>query len=100
MKSPLPKEAYLKNADVYRILANPIRLEILNILKFGEKSVEELTRMVGINKPNVSQHLTLLRVARLILQRRNGLNIYYRIVNPKIIEPCRILHEMRQKGLV
>lgn len=100
MKSPLPKNAYQKNAEIYKILANPIRLEILNILKKGESSVEKLTKIIGIRKPNVSQHLALLRHVRLVSVSRNGQEIYYKIINPKIVEPCKILHDLRQKNLL
>lgn len=100
MKSPFPKETYEKNAEVYKILANPIRLEILNILKNGEVSVDELTKMLGIRKPNVSQHLSLLRHARLISMRKKGLNVYYSIVSAEIVKPCKILHDLRAASII
>lgn len=56
-------------------------------------SVEKLVNTLRLPKANVSQHLTLLRHARLVTVRRNGLNAYYKISNPKIVEPCRILHD-------
>jgi|SRR3990167_1302458 len=100
MKSPFPKETYEKNAEVYKILANPIRLEILNILKDKEVSVDELTKIVGIKKPNVSQHLSLLRHTRLIRMRKSGLNVYYSIVSSEIVKPCKILHNLRLVGVI
>ncbi len=59
IKSPLPQEAYDKNANIYKILANPKRLEILNILKTGETSVESLLKITKLSKANLSQHLAL-----------------------------------------
>src|SRR3990167_11439084 len=100
MKSPFPKDTYEKNAEVYKLLANPIRLEILNILKSGEASVDELTRILGLRKPNVSQHLSLLRNTHLIKMRKNGLNVYYSIVDPGIVKPCKILHDLRAARLI
>ena len=100
MKSPFPKETYRKNAEVYKILANPIRLEILNILKNREVSVDELTRTLGLRKPNVSQHLTLLRHTKLISMRKKGLNVYYSIINPEIVKPCKILHDLRAANII
>lgn len=100
MKSPLPKEAYFKNADIYRVLANPKRLEILNILKNGEASVEALIKITKLPKANISQHLALLRHNGLVYPRREGLNVFYRIVDPRIVEPCKILHQLREKQLV
>ncbi len=100
MKSPLPKSAYNKNALLYKILANPKRLEVLNILKKRETSVENLLQITDLPKANLSQHLALMRHMGLILPRRHGLNIFYRIVDPRIVEPCKILHDLRVKKLV
>lgn len=100
MKSPFPKEVYFKNATIYRVLANSVRLEILNILKNQEASVEDLIKILKLRKANVSQHLTVLRHNRLVTTRRNGLNVYYKISDPRIVEPCRILRELwRSKSL-
>jgi ArsR family transcriptional regulator len=100
MKSPLPKEAYDKNASLYKVLANPKRLEILNILKKGEVAVEVLLEITNLPKANLSQHLALLRLNGLVQTRRDGLNIIYRIIDPRIVEPCKILHDLRHKNLI
>jgi|SRR3989344_3637387 len=100
MKSPLPKEAYQKNALIYKVLSNAKRLEILNILKKKETAVEELLSITALPKANLSQHLALLRHTGLIVPRRAGLNIHYRIVDPRIVEPCKILHQLRHRALV
>lgn len=100
LKSPLPQEAYDKNALIYKILANPKRLEILNLLKTGELGVEEILKVTGLSKANLSQHLALLRHNGLVRTRRNGLNIYYKIVDARIVSPCKILHDLRHRQLV
>lgn len=100
MKSSLPKEAYSKNALLYKILSNPKRLEILNILKKRETSVENLLQITSLPKANLSQHLALMRHNGLVIPRRHGLNIFYRIIDPRIVEPCKILHELRVRKLV
>ena len=100
MKSPLPKEAYQKNAYIYKVLANPKRLEVLNILKKQETSVEDLLGITKLPKANLSQHLALLRHNGLVVPRRAGLNVYYRIVDPRIVDPCKILHDLRHSRLV
>ena len=97
IKKPLPRSAYEKNAETYKILANSKRLEILNLLREQEMSVEALVKELGINKANVSQHLALLRHARLVTVRRHGLNGYYKIIDPRIVEPCRILYKLSLK---
>lgn len=100
MKSPLPKEAYHKNAHIYKILANPKRLEILNLLKRKEMSCEEMLKITKMPKANLSQHLALLRHNGLVQTRRDGLNIHYKIVDKRIVEPCKILHQLRGRHIV
>lgn len=97
IKQPLPKIAYQNNAEIYKILANPKRLEILNLLREQEMSVEQLIKILVINKANVSQHLALLRHAKLVTVHRDGLKAFYNIVDPRIVEPCRILHKLSMK---
>lgn len=96
----MPQEAFDKNAHIYKILANPKRLEILNNLKMGERGVEELLKITKLSKANLSQHLALLRHNGLVQTRREGLNVHYRIVDKRIVAPCKILHELRHRQLV
>ena len=100
MKTTLPKEAFYKNAHIYKILAHHKRLEILNLLKEKELSVEELLKSVKIPKSNLSQHLALLRHNGLVQTRKAGLNVHYKIVDKRIVEPCRILHKLRGRHIV
>ena len=85
-KEILPKIAFINNAKTYKLLANEKRLEILNNIKFEEKRVEQLVKILGVSKANVSQHLALLRHAGIVTARRDGLNVYYKIVDPEIIK--------------
>jgi ArsR family transcriptional regulator len=95
MKSPLPKKAYENNALTYKILANPKRLEILNCLARKDMSCEELNRIIKSSKANLSQHLSVLRLAGLVKATKNGLNVNYRIIDARIVKPCAILHDLR-----
>lgn len=101
MKTALPKEAYHHNAHIYKILANAKRLEILNLLKANkEMSVEDMLKIIKVSKANLSQHLALLRHNGLVRTRREGQNVHYKIVDGRIIEPCKILHQLRHKHMV
>jgi ArsR family transcriptional regulator, virulence genes transcriptional regulator len=82
---------YEMQADACLALANPKRLQILNILKDGEMSVARMTGEMGINKANLSQHLAVLRQKNMLETRRQGTTIYYKISNPKITEACMIM---------
>lgn len=94
MKSILPKAAYERNAEIYKLLANSKRLEILNRIKSKEYTVDALAKALRVPKANVSQHLALLRHARLVRVRHNGKNAHYRISDPRIVEPCKILYQL------
>ncbi|MFH1639808.1 MAG: metalloregulator ArsR/SmtB family transcription factor [Chloroflexota bacterium] len=88
------KEIYELQADVCKIFANAKRLEIINILKDGEMSASELIERTGLSKANLSQHMAILKAKGVILIRREGVNIYYRIANPKIIQACNLMREV------
>jgi ArsR family transcriptional regulator len=81
-------------SEVCKTLASPKRIEILDALKEGEKTVSELARLLGVGKANVSQHLALMRHKGILKWTRKGLNVYYRVSNPKIIAACTLMKEV------
>jgi ArsR family transcriptional regulator len=93
------KQVFNMHAEVCKTLANPKRLEIIYALKEGELSVGELVKRLGIPKANVSQHLAILRQRRVLVSRREGVNIYYRISNPKIVKACALMREVLMQQL-
>ncbi len=88
------EKMFQMHAEVCKSMANPTRLKIMNLLRDGEKSVEELKKRLDLPKANLSQHLSVLRQHRIVSTRRAGLNIYYKIANPKMIRACDILREV------
>jgi len=95
----MKKEVFILQAEICKTLANPKRLEIINALKDGELSVGDLVERLGITKANVSQHLAVLRQARVVDTRRDGVNIYYHINNPKILEACSLMKSVLMEQL-
>ncbi|MGQ9630923.1 MAG: ArsR/SmtB family transcription factor [bacterium] len=92
---------YKLHADFCQTLANPKRLKIINLLMEGEMSVNELASLMGIHKANLSQHLSVMRQKGVVTTRREGVNIYYRIANPKIVRACEIIiREALHKQLI
>jgi ArsR family transcriptional regulator len=83
-----------RGATVAKALADPKRLCVLQSLAGGELSVSELSEQVGCHVPNMSQHLAVLRNSGLVLTRRVGNAIYYRIADPRILEACRLLESI------
>jgi ArsR family transcriptional regulator len=88
------KTLFELQAEVCKTLASPKRLEIINALKGGEKTVTELVNILGVSKANVSQHLALMRHKGILSSRREGVNIYYRVANPKVIEACTLMRDV------
>jgi len=88
------KLKYNRNAEIYKVLANPIRLQILDILKKGETSVADIIKELDLRKANVSQHLSLLRYANLIASRRDGLTVFYKLTQPKVLETNKIIEKL------
>lgn len=90
----MEKKIFQMQAEICKSLSSPIRLKILNCLRKGEKSVKELTKLLGLHKANLSQHLAILRQRKIVSTRRIGLNIYYSITNPKMVKACDMLKEV------
>lgn len=86
-------------ADICQTLANPKRLQILNLLKAGELSVGEMVETLSVPKANLSQHLAVMRHKRILATRREGTTIYYRIALPRIIEACGIMRDVLMESL-
>lgn len=88
------KQIYEMHAQVCSILSNPKRLEIINLLREEEKTVGDLTEKMGLTKANVSQQLAILRHKGLLLSRRDGQHIYYRLAYPKMLKAYDLLREV------
>jgi ArsR family transcriptional regulator len=89
-----PETARQRSAVVAKALADPKRLCVLQSLAEGELSVRDLSDRVGCHVPNMSQHLAVLRNSGLVLTRRDGNAIYYRLADPRILEACRLLQSI------
>jgi len=97
------KTLYELQSEVCKTLASPKRIEILNALKDGEKTVSELVDILGVPKANVSQHLAVMRHKGILRSRREGINMYYSVSNLKVIQACILMKEvlvdqMKERG--
>ena len=84
----------LRAAGVARALADPKRLCVVERLADGERSVSDLSRDIGCQVPNMSQHLAVLRSAGLVLSRREGSTVYYRLADDRVLEAYRLLQQV------
>ncbi len=92
-------EQYRLHAEVCRVLTDPKRLMLLEILRDGERSVGELANELGSTLANTSQHLGVMRSAGLVETRRNGTTIVYRLAEPEIVEACDVIHRIVDRRL-
>ncbi len=83
-----------RTANVARALSDPKRLCVLETLATGERSVGELSRDVGCQVPNMSQHLAVLRSAGLVTTRREGTTVIYRLADPRVIDAYRLMNDI------
>ena len=82
-------EVFELAAEVFRLMSAPMRLKISSALCNGEKNVGELLAEITTTQPNMSQHLNTLYKAGVLGRRREGVQIYYRIFNARVVTLCR-----------
>lgn len=82
-------EVFEMAAEVFRVMSAPMRLKIISSLCNGEKNVSQLLEEIQTTQPNMSQHLNTLYKAGVLGRRRDGVQIYYRIINDRVVTLCR-----------
>jgi DNA-binding transcriptional ArsR family regulator len=100
---PLPPELVDLIARRFRVIGEPMRIRLLDRLREGEASVNELTDALDASQQNVSKHLTVLADAGIIGRRKHGNHVYYRIVDKSVFalcdEVCGSVHQqLRELG--
>ena len=84
----------IRAAAIARALADPKRLCVVERLADGERSVSDLSRDIGCQVPNMSQHLSVLRSAGLVVSRRDGSTVFYRLADARVLEAYRLLQQV------
>lgn len=84
----------VRAAAIARALADPKRLCVVERLAGGERSVSDLSRDIGCQIPNMSQHLSVLRSAGLVVSRRDGSTVFYRLADERVLEAYRLLQQV------
>lgn len=96
---PFKDRIYEQLARVGKALAAPQRLELLDLLAQGPCTVEALARQTALSIANASQHLKVLRGARLVETQKRGLYVEYRLADPQVALLCRSLRELAVQRL-
>jgi len=87
----MSSEALAEIAAYFQVLAEPTRLQILNLLRGGERNVGELAQLCGFTAANISRHLALMSKQGLVAREGRGTSVYYRIADPTIYQLCDLV---------
>src|SRR5215470_10265620 len=105
-KRPLPmssdnpkRDLYVQFAAVAKAIANEHRLELLELVAQGERSVEVLADRSGLSIANASQHLQHMRRAGLVANRRDGKFVYYRLADEAVLELVAALPRIAERNV-
>jgi rhodanese-related sulfurtransferase len=90
---------YGQFARIGKALASPHRLELLELLAQGERTVDSLATEMGLSLANTSQHLQALRQAGLVESRKDGLFVSYRLSDPTVFDLCAAIRKVAERQL-
>ena len=90
----MDKKIFELQANICQTMANAKRLEIISVLCDREVSVGEIAEKMDIRTANLSQHLSIMKTKGILTSRRDGVHIYYRIANPKVVKACNLMKEI------
>jgi DNA-binding transcriptional ArsR family regulator len=96
---PLSEDALQLVAQRFAVLAEPMRLRLIQALFDGERNVTELVAATGGTQANVSRHLQTLTAAHILARRKEGLQVFYRIADPTIPKLCELVCGSLEKTL-
>jgi DNA-binding transcriptional ArsR family regulator len=85
---PLPDELVELIARRFRVIGEPMRIRLLDRLREGEATVNELSEALGASQQNISKHLGVLAEVGILGRRKAGTHVYYRIVDESVFALC------------
>ncbi len=81
-------------ANLCQAMSNPVRIHLVHLLREGPRRVGDLVQITGIDPATVSRNLGVLKSSGILAARREGKDMYYSIVNPKITEVCDLMRQV------
>ena len=90
---------YARFARIAAAFASPKRNEIIDLLAQGERHVEAVASETGLAVANTSRHLQVLKAANLVAARKDGLQVFYRLADPLLLDACRMLRRLAESRL-
>jgi ArsR family transcriptional regulator len=85
---------YTRQAQICKAFSNPARLQILDIVANGERSVSEIQQSLDITKANLSQHLSILKSAGVLTTRREGKHLFCSLAMPEVKQACLLIRKV------
>lgn len=86
-------------AGIFRVLAHPTRIHVIETLRTGEQPVGEILKQVKVEQANLSQHLSVLRQSHLVLARKKGNQVLYSLRDPLLIKVLDAMRKYFQRHL-
>jgi ArsR family transcriptional regulator len=81
-------------AELFKTLAHPVRIRVLELLSEGERAVAAILPQVNVEASNLSQQLAVLRRAGLVTARREGSSVHYALTSPQLAELLAVAREI------
>lgn len=95
----MPNQLRAYKASVFQALAHPTRIAIVEILREGELPAGAMQERLGIEQANLSQHLSILRSRQIVLNRREGNQVFYSLRNKMLVDVLDIMRRFCQTNL-
>ena len=92
-------QIFERQSMICKAFANPVRLYILHQLGKGDCQVAELQKMLGISVPNLSQHLSILKAAGVVVTRREGKKVFCSLPIPEVKQACQLIHNVLRRQI-
>ncbi|HEX2521459.1 MAG TPA: metalloregulator ArsR/SmtB family transcription factor [Terriglobia bacterium] len=87
-------------AEFFKALAHPLRISILDALREGELTVNEISQRFSVEPPNASQQLAVLRNKNIIVARKEGANVYYSVSDPTLFKLLDVARQIFNNHLI
>ncbi|HVO64732.1 MAG TPA: metalloregulator ArsR/SmtB family transcription factor [Terriglobales bacterium] len=93
-RTSVEEEVFERQVLICKAFANSTRLHILDLLGKRDWAAGELQEQLGVSKANLSQHITVLRAAGVIVRRREGKQVYFSLAMPEVKRACQLIRDV------
>jgi DNA-binding transcriptional ArsR family regulator len=95
----MPNQLRAYKASIFQALAHPTRIAVVEVLRNGEMSAGAIQERLGVEQANLSQHLTTLRNRQIVMNRKDGNQVFYSLRNPVLAEVLDLMRRYCQEDL-